>query len=50
MTKEDIMKYLEEVFGIKTERDLIAAMATAEMMNVGIMTKGVVADDKPTRT
>lgn len=48
MTKEDIMKYLEDVFGIKTESELIAAMATADMLNIGIMTKGVKTDDKPT--
>ena len=40
MTKESIMKYLEEVFGIKSESELNAAMASAEKLNVGIMTKG----------
>ena len=49
MTKESILKYLEEVFGIKSESELNAAMASAEKWNVGIMTKGA-KNDKSTRT
>lgn len=49
MTKESIMKYLEEVFGIKSESELNAAVASAEKLNVGIMTKGA-KNDKSTRT
>lgn len=49
MTKEGIMKYLEEIFGIKTESELNAAMAAAKRLNVGIMTKGAKKDDKPAR-
>lgn len=45
MTKEDIMKYLEENFGIKSESELNAAIASAEKLNVGIMTKGAKTDD-----
>ena len=32
MTKESIMKYLEEVFGIKSESELNAAVASAEKL------------------
>ena len=45
MTKEDIMKYLEENFGIRSEGELNAAIASAEKLHVGIMTKGVKTDD-----
>ncbi len=45
MTKADIMKYLEEHFGIRSESELNAAIATAEKLNVGIMTKGAKTDD-----
>lgn len=45
MTKAEIMKYLEENFGIKSVSELNAAIATAERLNVGIMTKGAKADD-----
>lgn len=48
MTKESILKYLEEVFGIKSESELNAAMASAEKLNVGIMTKGA-KNDKSNR-
>lgn len=46
MTKDSIMQYLKEFFGIKSESELNKAMATAERLNIGIMTKGVKKDDK----
>ena len=45
MTKDSIMQYLKEFFGIKSESELNKAMATAEKL-----TKGAKKDDKPART
>ena len=50
MTKDSIMQYLKEFVGIKSESELNKAMATAEKLNIGIMTKGAKKDDKPART
>lgn len=50
MTKDSIMQYLKEFFGIKSESELNKAMATAEKLNIGIMTKGAKKDDKPAGT
>ncbi len=38
MSKKDIMQYLLEQFGIKTEAELNAAIAKAEPLHIGIMT------------
>lgn len=38
MSKKDIMKYLLEQFGIKTEAELNAVLAKAEPLHIGIMT------------
>lgn len=49
MTKDGILKYLKENFGIKSERELYEAIATAKRLNVGIMTKGTRTNDSNTR-
>lgn len=38
MSKEEMMKYLSEAFGIKNERELLEALRKAGAINIGIMT------------
>lgn len=38
MSKQNIMKYLKEQFGITTERELNAALAKVTPIHIGIMT------------
>lgn len=38
MSKKEIMEYLLEQFGIKTEAELNVALAKAEPLHIGIMT------------
>lgn len=38
MSKEEMMKYLSDMYGIKSERELIEAMRRVKAINIGIMT------------
>lgn len=51
MSKQEIMAYLLEHFGIKTEAELNAALEKAEPLHIGIMTskKESNSDDRITR-
>lgn len=51
--KKEIMKMLEDLFGIKDERELNIALQKAEKLNIGIMTTrsidGEYKDKQPQR-
>lgn len=49
MSKDEMMKYLKEVFGINSEEELSKAIKAMTPLNIGIMTTGGKNSDNNTR-